>query len=383
MKKKILVVGSSYGSLPILEYLRREGSNEIAVVGKYENDPGHLFSDKSYFVDYSNEKELLNICLDYEPDFIVPTCNDYSYNSSSYVNEKLGRVFNGFDDYDTTMLLHTKHLFREFLVKNNISSPKYYEKEDINEEFENYPILIKPSRKFSGIGIKRICNYEEFKKEIRKKETKGDHVVIEEFVEGSLYSYSVFIEKHKVKKGFFVREFCLTYPYQVDFSYVDNRLPHSIKKKINEYIEKIIDILGLSRGLFHVQLVINNNDFFIIEAMRRCPGDLYNLLIEKTTGFRYIENYVNAFLGKEFCCEEKFRKNIIRHTITVNKVSTLKSLTFKERNIEFFPLKESGYTIKKAPFDKIGIIFKETSNTSIENTIKDIVNIDYYEGVKP
>lgn len=345
--KSVLIVGSSYSSLPILFYLKEKGY-KVCVCGAYENDPAHLYSDESFYLNYSNKEDLLNLCKKEKFDYIVPSCNDYAYNSASYVASKLG--FIGFDQYETTMLLHTKDRFRKFLVSNGFSSPKVYESLE-NIEF---PVLAKPVSQFSGRGIVKVnCN-----DEIDK--LKKDGFVIEEFIDGELYSHSAFIENKKIKKDFFVREYCLTYEYQVDVSYVDN-LDEKISKKIRYEIEQLVKKLSLVDGLLHTQFLLQNDKFYIIETMRRCPGDLYSVLINKSTNQNYIQNYVNPFIGKKIKFgQDESVKHIIRHTISTKNNLNFKSLFFNIKDFEFYPLKTSGEIAKKAPYDKIGILFYET-----------------------
>ena len=360
MKKKVLLIGSSYSALPILFYLKEKGY-KVSVCGAYKDDPAHLYADENFYIDYSNKEDLLNLCKKEKFNYLVPSCNDYAYNSASYVANRLGFV--GFDNYETTMLLHTKDKLRRFLVTNGFSSPKIY------GDLKNikYPILIKPVSQFSGRGIIKINSYEEIKKQ------KIDGFVIEEFIDGKLYSHSAFIENKRIKKDFFVREYCLTYEYQVDASYVIN-LDKKIVKNIRYEIEKLAQELNLADGLLHTQFLLKDNRFYIIETMRRCPGDLYSVLINKSTNQNYIQNYVNPFIGQNIKFNKDKRiKYVIRHTISVKDTLNFKSLSFHIKNFEFYPLKTSGDIAKKAPYDKIGIFFYKLKN--LKDLKKNILQI--------
>lgn len=363
--KTVLLIGSSYSSLPILFYLKKL-KYRVYVCGAYKNDPAHLYADKSFFIDYSKKEELLRLCINEHFDFIVPSCNDYAYNSASFVADKL-KNFCGFDNFETTMLLHTKSKFRKYLIENNFSSPKKYN----NIDKLDFPVLIKPNAQFSGRGIIKINNENEL-----KNINNIENCVIEEYVEGDLYSHSVFIKNGKIEKDFFVREVCSVYEYQVDISWVESLNANLIKKIRNE-INRLIKQLNLTDGLLHTQFIVNENNFYLIETMRRCPGDLYGELIKKSTNFDYIKYYVEPFINKQnnFDFESK-EKNIIRHTISTAFDINFRSLYFDRGNIEFYPLKESGYITKKAPYDKIGILFYEIESLNeIKKSISKIKQI--------
>lgn len=380
-KNRVLLVGSSFSAMPLFSFLKKSGY-EVAVCGGYKDDPCHIYADKSFFVDYSKKEELLKLCKKERFDFIVPSCNDYAYNSSSYVSSKLKR-FSGFDEYKTTMKLHTKNGFRELMENLKLSSPRIL-KYDKHKEELNYPILVKPNISFSGIGIKKISNKKDFYKIIKEIDTTN--ITIEEFVDGSLHSHSAFISNGKICIDFFVDEFCKTYPYQVDTSFMSKKISNKIRDKIREEITILIKSLNLNDGLLHTQFIANKDKFWLIETMRRCPGDLYGELIRKTSGFDYVKAYCDPFLKKNISnpkskTREKF---VLRHTISMPRKIRYKSFkhTIPSDEVEFFPLKESAYVLEKAPFDKTGIIFAEFKSKKllIKNAkeIKKHIKIEKY-----
>src|SRR3954453_11126061 len=108
MAAKALLVGSSYSAVPIFFALKERGL-EVWVVGKGEDEPCHKFSDRSFFVDYSKRDELLALAQSVPFDYLVPSCNDYSYPSAAWVTESCG--FPGYDTYETALAIHTKRRF--------------------------------------------------------------------------------------------------------------------------------------------------------------------------------------------------------------------------------------------------------------------------------
>jgi predicted ATP-grasp superfamily ATP-dependent carboligase len=224
---------------------------------------------------------------------------------------------------------------------------------------------------------------------IAEDSSRNSKVVIEEFVEGQLYSHSAFIQDGEILVDFFVDEFCTVYPYQVDSSCISQNLSDKLKSDIREDIEKLVKLLNLKDGLLHTQIISNGENFWIIETMRRCPGDLYGTLIRKSTGFNYAEFYAKPFLNQKNSIERlKLESNFVaRHTISVSSELTFKSLKYRlnPEKLDIYPLKESGYKLKEAPFDKVALVFYEfdTQKELIDNTknMKDYFIVDRYEGV--
>lgn len=393
--KKVLLIGSSYSAMPLLEFLKNLGCF-VVVCGAYEKDPCHLYADESFYVNYSNYDNLLNLCKKEQFDYIVPSCNDYAYNAASYINSVMN-CFHGFDNYDVTKILHAKNAFRSFGLENGLSVPraKQYTRDlDLETLSLTYPLLVKPDDSFSGKGITKVYSFSDLQEAIEnaKKNSRNSKVVIEEFVYGELCSHSAFICNGEICIDFFVDEFCTTYPYQVDSSCISQSLSESLKVKIRHNIRDLIKTLKLSDGLLHTQIIVNNEDFWLIETMRRCPGDLYGTLIQKTTGFNYLEYYIKPFLNQKnyidmsrYSVNEKF---IARHTISATQSMIFKSLKCCDLDLtklDLIPLKKSGDKIEEAPYDKLGLVFYEfkTQKELITNVekMKNFFVINTYKGL--
>jgi hypothetical protein len=120
---KVLLIGSSFSAMPFLFHLQHIGA-DVTVIGKYDGDPCHSFVEKSIYEDYSDSETLLTICRDRNFDYIVPSCNDYSYVAGSAVANILGLP--GFDNPEVTLILHTKDRFRQFCLDIGVPSPRIY-----------------------------------------------------------------------------------------------------------------------------------------------------------------------------------------------------------------------------------------------------------------
>lgn len=187
--------------------------------------------------------------------------------------------------------------------------------------------------------------------------------MLEEFVDGALHSHSAFIQNREIVADFFVDQFCTVYPYQVDCSNHPSRLAATIQNAVRATIAQLVTQLNLQDGLLHTQFIANSDQYWIIECMRRCPGDLYGSLIERSTGASYMDYFVRPFLGEIVTHEARAvsHKPIGRHTISVR--NPLLTYTFSHAipasHVQITPLKSSGERLKAAPFDKLAILFAE------------------------
>lgn len=364
--KKVLLLDTNVSSKPIYDYLVNRGF-DVYVAGSNENDCLAKDTDKYIQFDYSNQESLKEIIMSFNFDYLIPGCNDVSYQSAAKVNG--GK--NGLDSAKVAGLINNKFEFRMYSLSNNITVPKIYKKEDIL--LTKNKLIVKPVDAYSGRGISLIQNgdnLQEVENAIDNacKFSKTKAYIIEDFIDGQLYSHSAFIRNKKIILDFFVIEDGSTNKFTVDTSYVVNDLPKLLKRKIRKEIESLSNGLDLVDGLVHTQFIKYGDSFKIIEITRRCPGDLYSLLIKKTTGHNYIEYYVQPFLGEDIVLSNKQNKSkyILRHTITTSNQRKIFGLEFKKtlKIDDFIPFLKTGEYLKESPFGRFGIIFIECKSKS-------------------
>ena len=245
----------------------------------------------------------------------------------------------------------------------------------------NSSIIIKPVDSYSGNGITVLKDFtnSELKQAIKKAEeaSKSKKYLIEEYVEGQLFSHSAFISNHKVYIDFFVEEHCIANEFAVDTSWVTNKINKTIVNKIRKTINRIAKELNLNDGLIHTQFILSGNKFWIIEMTRRCPGDLYSNLISTSTGYNYSKEYVKPFINFDIIDNKMPNDSykMIRHTITTPEQINFGSIKFHEPILinKYISISTSGSELQKAPHGRAAIIFLNTFNISNFNKIKSLL----------
>lgn len=356
---KILLVGTSYSALPLLFELKRRGF-EVSVTGCLAGDPGHAYADHSFGVDFSVQDDLLNLVASERFTHLIPSCNDFSYLACAWCADKF--AFPGFDSYQTTLILHTKHAFREFAERQGFPVPRSYPPDAL--ESLRFPVLVKPVDAFSGRGMSLVSEKRQLDAalSLAQRCSRSGQAVIEDYICGTLHSHSAFIRDGHFAFDTFADEFCSVYPYQVDCSNIPSILPDSLRRRLRECMLELVTTLDLQDGLLHTQFMTDGHDFWLIECMRRCPGDLYGTLVESALGVPYNRLYLSGFLGEKppFTQADQTRF-YARHTLSVKQAQVFASFThhIPGRNIRYFPLKSSGEAFQPAPYDKAGILFAE------------------------
>lgn len=379
---KVLLCDANFSSLPLLFAIRDFG-HQVHTCGNFLQDPCHQYSDAPHFVDYSLKENLLALAKNKNVRFLIPGCNDYSYISCAWVAEQIG--LSGYDSYETTLTILHKDRFRSLAQRQGYPVPKAAMS---IEEAKGlvYPILVKPVDSFSGRGIQKLYSARELPNafEEGRKFSVSNNVVVEEYKEGGLYSHSAFISNGRVSIDFFVDEYCTVYPYQVNSSCLSVRLNYALKARVRECIEQLISDLGLVDGLLHTQFIANDDEFWLIELTRRCPGDLYSKLIFDTTGINYADFYVRGFLQQSLPEEIKYKYNkfIARHTVSTTDGGVFVSLKHDICNASTHSvqLKKAGEIMRPAPFDKAAILFSEFDSeqrmAGMTEQLKNFVSLD-------
>lgn len=358
MKKRTLLVDTNRAAVPIYRALCAMG-HEVWVVGGKPTEPLAKLAPNYTQLDYSDVGCLAAFVDEKHFDFLVPGCTDLSYEVCAAINK--GR-FPGIDTPDNVANINTKSEFRGIAVGLGLPVPRVLSPEQVTPA---QAVIVKPVDAFSGRGmtvlhqptpgeLNEACN-------LARKASKSGGVIIEEFVTGQLFSHSAFVRKGKLVADFVVQEDCTTNPFTVDTSRLVASFSRKMLESLREGTLRLVASLRLTDGLMHTQFIACGDRYWIIEVTRRCPGDLYSLLIEFSTGYAYAASYAAGFVGQEPAPggAGTIRERITRHTVTSKQGDALWGFRFAApADIRLFiPLATSGDFIGPSPYGRAGIFF--------------------------
>lgn len=357
---RVLLLDTNVASAPLHRYLAGAGY-EVHVVGRNPNDFLAKAVPNYVNLDYSDVDATLDLVERLDARFIVPGCNDLSYETCARISAR--RPFPGIDPLSVVHTLGNKQDFRRYAARNDIPAPRQIAEADA---VAGRPVIVKPVDAYSGRGVTALKapTTQDITAAVglAKAFSQSGACLIEEFVEGQLYSHTAFLGEQGIVTDFIVEEYGSINPFTVDTSCVVFDFDPALLQAVRGAIEQIARDLDLTSGLIHTQFISDGERFWIVEITRRCPGDLYSLLISLSTGFNYAENYVRPFIGKPFEGREGRRSAIMRHTISLREEQTFGSLRFnRPLQVEMFvPLALAGDRIAPSPFGRIGILFART-----------------------
>jgi hypothetical protein len=358
---KILLLDTAFAAAPIYSSLIACG-HDVWVAG---NRSGDLLARKAganwIEQDYGQTVAIQHHVARLGIDRVVPGCTDVSIETCLRLNA--GPHLGDSPEVNTT--LSNKQLFRKLCAQLDLPAPRVL-------EAAAFPLpgqfICKPVDAFSGRGMTVFDGSDlpalHQALSTARAASPTSSAIIETFVAGDLHSCTAFVENHKLTDAFFVKEGASVNPFAVDTSYVVHDMPLECIRLLCESLEKLCASLKLRDGLLHTQFILSGTKPMIIEIMRRCPGDLYSLLIEYSTGFRYAAKYASYFLGEKLDARPKARRHILRHTVTADEDVPFGGLTFGDspRVCGFFPITAMGGQLRARQGNRAGILFCEHSS---------------------
>ena len=311
--KKLLLLGGGHAEIPLIQAAQSLGWYVITT-GNDRKGLGHPYADKNVFADFSDKNAMLDLARAEGVTAVCSGCNDFALLSTAYVCEKLGLP--GHDSYATSLEIHHKDKYRALATRLGIPTPraitvavagtgfargKYADFDSAIAQLE-FPIIVKPVDLTGGKGIHRADNADEARKAYKDacSRTRQDHVVVEEFVQGTNHGFSAMLVKGRVAFAFADNEQYYINKYLVSGANTPSTSSDKTLAMLRDYSERIAQDLHLVDGILHIQYIEKPDGTpVIIEICRRPPGDLYIKFVKYATGVDYPKTIVLAETGMD------------------------------------------------------------------------------------
>lgn len=316
-QKKLLLLGGSHAEIPLIQAAQALGWFVITT-GNNRDGLGHPYADKTVFADFSDKNAMLELARAEGVTAVCSGCNDFALLSTVYVCERLGLP--GHDSYATSLEIHHKDKYRALATRLGIPTPRAMVVRNARE-FEaaicgtafaapatdsraplTFPVIVKPVDLTGGKGIHRAANVDEARAAYRDavSRTREDHVVVEEFVQGTNHGFSAMLVKGKVAFAFADNEQYYINKYLVSGANTPSTSSNATLAMLRDYSERIARELRLVDGILHIQYIERADGTpVIIEICRRPPGDLYIKFVKYATGVDYPKFIVMAETGMD------------------------------------------------------------------------------------
>ncbi len=381
-KKKMLLLGGSHAEIPLIQAAQALGWYVITT-GNNRDGLGHPYADKTVFANYSDKDAMLELARAEGVQAVCSGCNDFALLSTVYVCEKL--ELPGHDSYATSIEIHHKDKYRALATRLGIPTPRALTVAVANSENDaglncadfdaaianlTFPIIVKPVDLTGGKGIHRAANPEEAREAYKDacSRTRQDHIVVEEFVQGTNHGFSAMLVKGKVAFAFSDNEQYFVNKYLVSGANSPSTSGSETLAKLRDYSERIARELHLVDGILHIQYIEKPDGTpVIIEICRRPPGDLYIKFVKYATSIDYPKFIVMAETGEDISgiADVPTQGYWLRHCIMagpdIANGSTVRDVTFapeiQGNIVEKFLWYKPGDVVTDKLTYKAGIVF--------------------------
>lgn len=339
----------------------------VITTGNNSNQPSHKYADEYINCDNSDFNAMMRLVEKSRIDAMCQGVTDRCALLASYISEKLG--FKGHDSYHSALTIHHKDEFKKYAIKSGIKTPKaisFCNKEEAIRSIDEigFPVIIKPTDRGGGQGVSVVNSFEELEKAVEYafNASSNNKILMEQYIDGTLHSMSTFLINKKVVAYGTANDYSFINKYMTNTGCFPADNEQKALQTLIPQIERIANDLNEVDGLMHLQYMEDKDgDFWIIEMMRRSPGNRFLSALSNSTGINWLEWIIRAEAGEDCSMIPTNRPSKYffgYHSILSQTTGKYKEIVVDERlkkyafNLEEFY--ESGYEVTDNANQKLG-----------------------------
>ncbi|MFC7830967.1 ATP-grasp domain-containing protein [Streptomyces sp. NPDC057375] len=201
---------------------------------------------------------------------------------------------------DLARLLRSKSLMRDLLRRHPDLAVRsrrcgtYEEAERATREI-GYPVVIKPDDAWGSLGVRLVTDETGLRSAFREIDGLGPAVLVEEFLKGPEFSVESFT--HEGQHHILAITEKTKLPNFIEIGHVVSGPPHDGDDDIARLVVRFLDVVGLTDGNAHTEVILTPEGPRIVESHNRPGGDSIPLLVELATGVNLAELALAVPLG--------------------------------------------------------------------------------------
>ncbi|MBP7846952.1 MAG: ATP-grasp domain-containing protein [Burkholderiales bacterium] len=199
-------------------------------------------------------------------------------------------------------LYRDKVAMKKALVLTKIKYPKFTEINNYQDivkflTIHPLPIILKPRRGAASIGVIKISNQEEL---LKISNMDFNDYECEQFIHGDILHVDGAVYESKLL-------FCIASKYiNTCLEFSDGNPLGSVmiddfelNKRIKDISKEILDSISLLTGIFHLELILNNNELYFLEIGARCGGGEIPFILNNEFKINMFKVWVNLELNEQ------------------------------------------------------------------------------------
>ncbi len=306
--KKLLVLGTSVGSVEIVKFARSQGA--YVIVTDYlppEKSEAKRYANESVMISTLDVKALCDFGREQKIDGIFSGVSEDNLCSMRAVAEELNLpCYFTRKQWD---VFQNKDAFKKLCREYGVPTPEDYSEEIREKGIDGaeitFPVIVKPVDSSAGRGIRTVHTKEELKEayEFALSYSPGKTVLVEEHMSGVEVTATYTFKDGEVSlsclKDKFLSEDHPGITSQVDVLLAPSRDLPSYMKEINEKVIAMLKGAGATNGVAFFQGISTPNGIKFFESGYRINGGSDYRLIAAENGINYLEMMTaHALTGK-------------------------------------------------------------------------------------
>lgn len=300
--KRLLVLSAKESEVPFI-LLAKSMGYYVITTGNDPDQVGHKYADEYAPFDYSDYQGITNLARDLKVGGVFQGTSDNCALTAAYICDHLG--LSGHDDFQTAEIIHRKDKFKEFAALHKIKSPLakiFLSREEAlsGGNDRRFPLIIKPNDLAGGQGISVARDQREYEESVEKafNRSGAKRIVVEPYLTGTVHSLHTFIINKKVTSFATADDYSYMNKYMTNSGIFPAENWQSAVEVLIPEVERIAELLRLVDGPLSMQYIMHNGDPWIIEMMRRSPGNHTTAVMTNSIGLNWREWVIRAESGE-------------------------------------------------------------------------------------
>lgn len=341
-KKRIMVLGAGRGQVGLIRSIQKNGHIAIAASIK-GNYPGIEIADEFCEVDILDKEAVSKKVKEYRCDAVTTSCHDLAIAALGYACEE--NQLCGLTPL-AARISNDKFLMKTAFMENGVNTAKY-KKVSCEDELKNvidelkFPMIVKAIDLQGSRGIYIAENETELYSGFNKtmQDTRKDFCIVEEFIVGDEFGAQSFVVDGEIL--YVMPTGDITYLSDTNVPvghYVPLEVDNELLNKIDEQVRLAIKAIGLDNCAVNVDLILKDNQVYVIELTGRVGAnclpelssiyygfDVYKMIYLTALGEKSINYFNNEKADKNTPCYAKMltseKSGVIKNIINDNDMS--------------------------------------------------------------
>jgi len=315
-RKTILILGARANQVPAIITAKKMGL-EVVCIDPLATAPGSILCDFHYVFDLADAAQCLRIARRHRINGVITVGADYPVPAMAKICKEMDLP--GIRE-EVAESATNKRVMRRQFEKAGVPSPYSLAVHTLNEAIQAYhklrgPAIFKPAVSHGGRGITRInerANIKDlrFAYERAIQVTRGDGILVEEFVDGPEFSVECLTVGRKTYAIAVTDKLTTGEPYYVE---IGHSQPTGLSsKEQTDLIHAAIlatQALGIDYAASHVEIRISKDGPKLMEVGARLGGGFINsYLVPLSTGIDMVRSAIEVALGRNPDIAPRFKK---------------------------------------------------------------------------